>query len=51
MVAKNMRADFYYNYLFQSDRAGRTVAGNATNNNGTYSFMSHLFGASLAVLF
>jgi long-chain fatty acid transport protein len=51
------RIDAYYMYLHQSDRAGRTVgppsgvAPTTALNNGTYSFMSHLFGVSFAIGF
>ncbi|MGE5360326.1 MAG: OmpP1/FadL family transporter [Bacteroidales bacterium] len=51
------RIDAYYMYLHQADRAGRTVGPpsgvppTTALNNGTYSFMSHLFGVSLAYAF
>jgi hypothetical protein len=35
-------------YLGQPDRAGRTGTG---ANNGVYSFMAHLLGASMTVRF
>jgi long-chain fatty acid transport protein len=44
------RLDAYYMYLHQGDRAGRTVAP-GSGNNGTYAFMSHLFGVTLAFAF
>lgn len=47
-VAGGLRADVYYMYLLQSDRRGRTVVG---TNNGTYSFMSNLFGISFSYEF
>lgn len=51
------RIDAYYMYLHQGDRAGRTVgpasgvAPTTSLNNGTYAFMSHLFGVTLAFAF
>ncbi len=51
------RIDAYYMYLRQGDRAGRTVgppsgvAPTTALNNGTFSFMSHLFGVTFAVGF
>ncbi len=48
------RIDAYYMYLHQSDRPGRTVgppsgvAPTTALNNGVYTFMSHLFGVTLA---
>jgi long-chain fatty acid transport protein len=56
-LSKAVRLDFSYMYLHQPDRAGRTNAGanpaapTAADNNGTYSFMAHLFGLSLTVRF
>ncbi len=47
-IVKMLRADAYYMYLHQSDRAGRTVP---TTNNGTYTFMSNLFGATFTLGF
>jgi long-subunit fatty acid transport protein len=51
------RIDAYYMYLHQGDRAGRTVgpasgvAPTVALNNGTYSFMSNLFGVTFSVGF
>lgn len=45
-IAKNLRADLYYMYLLQPDRSGRSQLG---ANNGTYSFMSNLFGLTLSL--
>jgi long-subunit fatty acid transport protein len=51
------RIDAYYMYLHQGDRAGRTVgppsgvAPTTALNNGTYTFMSNLFGVTFAVAF
>jgi long-chain fatty acid transport protein len=51
------RIDAYYMYLHQGDRAGRTVgpssgvAPTTALNNGTYTFMSNLFGVTFAVGF
>jgi long-subunit fatty acid transport protein len=51
------RLDAFYMYLHQGDRAGRTVgppsgvAPTTALNNGTYTFMSHLFGVTLAIGF
>jgi long-chain fatty acid transport protein len=50
-VSKHLTADVFYMYLAQSDRRGRTVSGTAANNNGTFSFMSHLFGITLTAGF
>ncbi len=53
----NARIDAYYMYLHQGDRAGRTVgapsgvAPTVALNNGTYTFMSNLFGVTFAVGF
>ncbi len=47
-VAKNIRTDFAYQYLFQADRMGRS---GQLPNNGTYNFMSHLFGVSAVLMF
>ena len=53
----NARIDAYYMYLHQGDRAGRTVgapsgvAPTTALNNGTYTFMSNLFGVTFAVGF
>ena len=38
-------------YLGQPDRDGRTLAKPASRNNGVYSFMAHLLGASLSLKF
>jgi hypothetical protein len=35
-------------YLHQADRAGRTVPPTVALTNGTYAFMSNLFGVTLA---
>jgi long-chain fatty acid transport protein len=43
-LSKKIRLDFFYMYLHQPDRAGRTLA---MPNNGVYSFMANLFGASM----
>jgi long-chain fatty acid transport protein len=51
------RLDAYYMYLHQGDRAGRTVgppsgvAPTTALNNGTYAFMSNLFGVTFSVGF
>lgn len=51
------RIDAYYMYLHQGDRAGRTVgpasgvAPTVALNNGTYWFMSNLFGVTFSVGF
>jgi long-chain fatty acid transport protein len=56
-LSKALRLDLSYMYLHQPDRAGRTGAGvnpaapTVADNNGTYSFMGHLFGLSLSVRF
>jgi long-chain fatty acid transport protein len=55
-LAKSFRLDVSYMYLGQPDRAGRTNAGKGTvpvpaDNNGIYSFMAHLLGASMTVRF
>ena len=56
-LSKAFRLDFAYMYLNQPDRAGRSYAGanpaapTAADNNGTYTFMGHLFGLSLSVRF
>jgi long-subunit fatty acid transport protein len=42
------RIDAYYMYLHQADRAGRTVPPTVALTNGTYAFMSNLFGVTLA---
>ncbi len=48
-LSKKFRADLSYMYLGQPDRDGRSYA--STTNNGVYSFMAHLFGASLSFRF
>ncbi len=48
-LSKSLSLDLSYMYLGQPDRAGRTYAG--TVNNGTYSFMAHLLGASMTLRF
>jgi long-chain fatty acid transport protein len=48
-LSKSISLDLSYMYLGQPDRAGRTYAG--TTNNGTYSFMAHLLGASMTLRF
>jgi long-chain fatty acid transport protein len=56
-LSKAFRLDFAYMYLNQPDRAGRSYAGanpaapTIADNNGTYSFMGHLFGLSLSFRF
>jgi long-subunit fatty acid transport protein len=56
-LSKAVRIDFAYLYLHQPDRAGRTNPGvnpaapAASDNNGVYSFMAHLFGLSMSVRF
>ena len=51
------RIDAYYMYLHQGDRAGRTVGPPSGTlptvnlNNGTFAFMSHLFGVTVAFHF
>jgi len=56
-LSKALRLDLSYMYLYQPDRAGRTGAGvnpaapTVADNNGTYSFMGHLFGLSMSVRF
>ena len=56
-MSKATRLDFSYMYLHQPDRAGRSYAGanpaapTPADNNGTYSFMGHLFGLSLSFRF
>ncbi len=56
-LSKALRLDFSYMYLHQPDRSGRTGAGvnpaapTVADNNGTYSFMGHLFGLSMSVRF
>jgi long-chain fatty acid transport protein len=56
-LSKAFRLDFSYMYLHQPDRAGRSYAGanpaapTVADNNGTYSFMGHLFGLSMSVRF
>jgi long-chain fatty acid transport protein len=47
-LSKSVRLDLSYMYLGQPDRAGRTGTG---ANNGVYSFMAHLLGASMTVRF
>ena len=47
-LVNHMHADVYYMYLMQGDRRGRTQVG---VNNGTYTFMSHLFGITLTAGF
>jgi urea transporter len=49
-----MRSDFYYMYLNQGKREGRSVdcaRGSASCNNGVYSFNAHLFGVGLTFVF
>jgi long-chain fatty acid transport protein len=41
------RIDAYYMYLHQADRAGRTVPTTVALTNGTYAFMSNLFGVTV----
>jgi long-chain fatty acid transport protein len=55
-LSNRMRIDLGYTYLGQPDRAGRTTAGKGavpvvTDNNGTFSFMAHLLGASVSLRF
>jgi len=56
-LSKALRLDLSYMYLHQPDRAGRTGPGvnpaapTVADNNGTYSFMGHLFGLSMSVRF
>jgi long-chain fatty acid transport protein len=56
-LSKAARIDFSYMYLHQPDRAGRSYPGAnpaapvVSDNNGTYSFMAHLFGLSLTFRF
>ena len=56
-LSKAFGLDFSYMYLHQPDRAGRTGPGanpaapTVADNNGTYSFMGHLFGLSMTVRF
>ena len=56
-LSKAFGLDFSYMYLHQPDRAGRSYAGanpvapTVADNNGTYSFMGHLFGLSMTVRF
>jgi long-chain fatty acid transport protein len=56
-LSKAFGLDFSYMYLHQPDRAGRTGAGanpaapTVADNNGTFSFMGHLFGLSMSVRF
>jgi long-chain fatty acid transport protein len=45
------RIDAYYMYLHQGDRAGRTVPPTVATTNGTFSFMSNLFGVTFGVGF
>lgn len=48
-LSKRLRFDLSYMYLYQPERAGRTLA--TTTNNGIYDFGANLFGASLTVKF
>ncbi len=55
-LSNRMRIDLGYTYLGQPDRAGRTTAGKGvvpfvTDNNGIFSFMAHLLGASVSLRF
>lgn len=55
-LSNRMRIDLGYMYLGQPDRAGRTTAGKGavpvvTDNNGIFSFMAHLLGASVSLRF
>jgi long-chain fatty acid transport protein len=45
------RIDAYYTYLHQGDRAGRTVPPTVATTNGTFAFMSNLFGVTFGVGF
>ena len=48
-LSKSLSLDLSYMYLGQPDRAGRTY--DSTVNNGIYSFMAHLPGASMTLRF
>ncbi|MCU0627284.1 MAG: outer membrane protein transport protein [Gemmatimonadaceae bacterium] len=50
-LSNRLRADVAYMYLDQRDRRGRTVAGDAAQNNGTFRFDAHLVNLSLAYAF
>jgi long-chain fatty acid transport protein len=55
-LARQVNADFAYQYIKQNDRRGRTretpnVMPTTALNNGLYTFSAHLFGASLAFTF
>jgi long-chain fatty acid transport protein len=55
-LSKAAHLDFFYLYLYQPDRAGRSTDGGmerptADVNNGVYQFRGNLFGAALALRF
>jgi len=55
-LSNSAHLDFFYLYLYQPDRAGRSTDGGmakptAAVNNGVYHFSGNLFGAALVFRF